>query len=127
MDIQSLQFDDESFDAALCYHVLEHVPDDRKAIKEIFRVLKRGGWALIQVPVEAPATKELAEMSPYEIKHVLKWDDHLRSYGPDFFDRLEEAGFEWSESDFVTTLPREDVERFGLDLKERITICRKPG
>lgn len=127
MDIQSLQFDDESFDAVLCYHVLEHVPDDRKAIREIFRVLKRGGWALVQVPIEAPRTKEREEMTPYEIKNVLRWDDHLRSYGTDFFDRLREAGFVLKESDFVTRLPKEDIERFGLDLKERITICTKPS
>ena len=63
MDLTAMTFEDESFDAIVCNHVLEHIPDDKKAMKEFFRVLKPGGWASIQVPIKGDVTQEDLSMT----------------------------------------------------------------
>lgn len=94
VDITNIQFPDESFDILFCSHVLEHIPDDRRAMRECFRVLKRGGWAVFQVPVDSDRTIEAASIAdPQERWHFFDQFEHVRSYGPDFQDRLTEAGF----------------------------------
>ena len=59
VDITNILYEDNSFDVILCSHVLEHVIDDQKAMRELFRVLKPGGWAILQVPIPADMTKHL--------------------------------------------------------------------
>jgi SAM-dependent methyltransferase len=114
MDVTELQFEDNSFDVILCYHVLEKVPDDRKAISEFFRVLKPGGWGIIQVPLEPdlPVTVEDPTVSSFEARHKLygEWDD-VRLYGRDYYQRLEEAGFELRISDYCEELDNETIAR----------------
>jgi len=96
MDITKIQYPDNSFDAILCHHVLEHIPDYRKALEELFRVLKPGGWAIIQVPIE-PDRKETYQdesvTSPSERERLFGQADHVRKYGRDFILRLHHAGF----------------------------------
>lgn len=95
MDITDIQYDDETFDVIYCSHVLEHVPDDRKAMRELYRVLKRTGWAILLVPISAAQRtfEDPQIVDPAERLRLFGQEDHVRSYGPDYVDRLREAGF----------------------------------
>jgi len=94
MDITDIQHPDESFDVIYCSHVLEHVPDDRKAISEFYRTLKSGGWAILNVPITADKTFEDPSITdPKERLRLFGQDNHVRRYGPDYKDRLAAAGF----------------------------------
>ena len=115
MDITGIEYPDESFDVIYCSHVLEHVPDDRKAMREFHRVLKRDGWAILLVPINADATYEDASIvEPQDRLREFGQEDHVRIYGPDYVDRLTEAGF-WVETMTPAELASpEDVVRMGL-------------
>ncbi|MEX2155296.1 MAG: methyltransferase domain-containing protein [Gemmatimonadales bacterium] len=94
MDVTRIEYPDASFDVVYCSHVLEHVPDDRRALREFHRVLRRDGWAIILVPITVAATVEdPTETDPKERLRRFGQDDHFRRYGPDFLDRLRAAGF----------------------------------
>jgi SAM-dependent methyltransferase len=94
MDITNIKRPDDSFDIILCSHVLEHVPEDRKAMSELFRVLKPGGWALLQVPISGDVSVEdLSIKDPAERERLFGQIDHVRRYGLDIRDRLTAAGF----------------------------------
>jgi len=94
MDITSMDFPEDSFDAIYCSHVLEHVPDDRKAMSEMFRVLRPGGWAVVQVPVSDSTTHEDPSITdPRERLRLFGQCDHVRVHGLDIVERLETAGF----------------------------------
>lgn len=99
IDVTDIQFADDTFDAVVCNHVLEHVPDDRRAMSEIHRVLRPGGWALLQVPDlewnDAAVTAESPSISdPEEQLRLYGQRDHVRRYGWDYVDRLAAAGLE---------------------------------
>lgn len=126
MDITDIQYPDNTFDVIYCSHVLEHVPDDRKAMREFHRVLKPGGWAILQVPITAASTFEDSTVStPEERERVFGQHDHVRRYGPDYRDRLVEAGFSVTVDGFVRALDAHTVRRFGLMRTEDIYFCRK--
>jgi SAM-dependent methyltransferase len=125
MDIRDIRFVDDSFDRVFCYHVLEHLDDDVTAMEEIHRVLKPGGWAIIQVPLLVEKTMERHELNEEEQNEYLKWADHVRVYGRDYVDRLEHAGFEVEVIPFGKSFTEEEVERFGLDPGEDLYLCRK--
>jgi SAM-dependent methyltransferase len=116
IDVTQLQFEPASFDAILCSHVLEHVPDDRQAMRELARVLKPGGWALLQVPdVAAEVTDEDPSITdPDERLHRFGQHDHVRRYGWDYVDRLQDAGFSVVVERPETDLPEALVERYRL-------------
>jgi SAM-dependent methyltransferase len=115
-DIAELPFADDSFEAILCIHVLEHVADDRAAMRELRRVLRAGGWAVIQVPILRDATVEDPdEHDPAERLRRFGQDDHVRVYGEDFFDRLREAGLAPDVVDMRPGLGRWARWRHGLD------------
>ena len=117
IDLTKLQFDDCSFDCVVCNHVLEHIPDDRKAMSEISRVLKMGGIAVITVPVNDKLNKTYEDptiVSPGDRKkHFGQWD-HVRWYGLDIKDRLEEAGLEVEIVKYADQFSKEEFERFGF-------------
>ncbi len=94
MDITAITYASDHFDVILCNHVLEHIPDDRLAMRELCRVLKPGGWALLLVPIVAELTEE--DPSITEPKERLKQyghEEHVRNYGRDYADRLRSCGF----------------------------------
>ena len=95
-DITSMPFGDETFDVVICNHVLEHVSDDRKAIGELYRVLKPGGRVYMMHPVsKRERTDESATVTgKAERRRRFGQKDHVRLYGQDFIQRNEEAGFE---------------------------------
>lgn len=117
MDITSIQYPDDSFDVIICCHVLEHVPDDRKAMSELYRVLKLGGWLLVQVPQPPEVTKTFEDPSitdPDERRRLFYWDTHVRVYGPDLKDRLEEFGFTAKNVSWTDVVTPEETVRFGV-------------
>ncbi|MCK6577645.1 MAG: methyltransferase domain-containing protein [Anaerolineae bacterium] len=94
-DITKIRAEDNSFDVIYCSHVLEHVLEDRQALRELFRVLKPTGWALLQVPIKLESTYEDASITdPQDRLRVFGQKDHVRIYGIDFLDRVKDAGFE---------------------------------
>jgi SAM-dependent methyltransferase len=127
MDVQDIPADDGSFDAVICNHVLEHVPDDRRAMREIRRVLKPGGWAIIGVPLQrkrATSFEDPAITSPEEREQVYGQFDHVRVYGRDYPDRLRECGFEVEMVRYAERLGAERARRFGLVADAAIPVCR---
>lgn len=96
-DIVDLPFADASFDLVLCSHVLEHVPDDRRGLSEIARVLASRGEALIQIPVNPAlaSTIEDPSLGPEERRRAFGQDDHVRIYGSDLGERIGGAGLRW--------------------------------
>ena len=95
MDATALDYLEESFDVLVCSHVLEHIPDDRRAMREMRRVLRPGGRALLQHPI-VPGQRTFEDPTatdPAERLRLFSQPDHVRVYGPDIEDRLREAGF----------------------------------
>ena len=96
IDITDIKFEDNSFDFILCNHVLEHVPDDRKAMSELYRVLRPGGVGLINVPARCNETETLEDLTlpPEQRRKLYGAQDHVRYYAnPDFAKRLQSVGF----------------------------------
>ena len=127
-DVTALPFEDESFDLINCLHVLEHVPDDRRAIRELFRVLRPGRFAVLQVPpdpVEA-TVEDTSVMSPTERERRFDQYDHVRLCGPDYGARMAEAGFVVTAVDPVEPLSHQTRERYGVRTGEPFYLCEKP-
>jgi SAM-dependent methyltransferase len=114
LDLQALDLPDASFDWILCSHVLEHVPDDRAAMRELFRVLRPGGTAIVQVPTYAMTTDEDVTLTPDENLARFGQRDHVRIYGADVFDRLRGAGFEVDLRLFRDELSARERKKYGL-------------
>ncbi len=128
MDITEIPYPDNTFHAILCSHVLEHVEDDRKALRELFRVLKPGGWAILQSPIDLKRDKTFEDpeiVSPGTRERFFGQHDHVRLYGRDYKDRLTEAGFTVRIDDFVKTLDTQAVEKYRLEKDEYIYFCQK--
>ncbi len=129
MDVHAIPFEDNTFDAAMCNHVMEHVDDDIQAMREIRRVLKPGGWAILQVPFYSPVPDDTLEdptiTDPAEREKVYGQNDHVRLYGKDYPDRLRKAGFTVTEDNYVLELSPDAVKRFALPPNEIIYFCRK--
>ena len=120
-----LPFENASFDAVLCVHVLEHIRNDAAAIREIYRVLHPGGWAICMVPIKAglaDTIEALADISPEEMRKQFGSPDHVRWYGADYEERLRAAGF---AVEVVTPVfDPVQIKRCRL-LRESIHVCRK--
>jgi SAM-dependent methyltransferase len=126
-DLTALAMDSETFDAVICVHVLEEIVDDRRGMREIHRVLRPGGWALISVPtrLDRPTYEDPSITSPIDRQREFGEKAHVRVYGGDIVDRLREAGFA-VDVDLARDVPPEDRERFGLRDDENIFWCTKP-
>ena len=127
-DICDLPFLDNSYDFILCNHVLEHIVDDNKAIRELYRVLKKNGIGIFQVPIDYNRDTTFEDFSVTNKKERNKLFgqyDHVRIYGLDFFDRLQKAGFLVEKCEYTSKLSKEDIIKFCLPKKEIIPICRK--
>jgi SAM-dependent methyltransferase len=118
MDIHQIPFGQNTFDVVLCNHVLEHVENDIKAMSEIKRVLKPGGWAIMQVPFFSPVPEttfeDLSITDPREREKAFGQDDHVRMFGKDYAKRIERAGLKAVEDRFVFNLPEEVRNKYGL-------------
>lgn len=127
VDITNTSFEKETYKLILCSHVLEHVNDDRKALKELFRILKPDGTALIIIPVERESTFEDSSVTePEERLKIFGQRDHVRIYGEDFINRLIESGFK-----VKTYLPKDifsenEQIKYGIKIEsDRLYICNK--
>lgn len=128
-DLTKLSFKDNVFDAILCYHVLEHIKDDKKAISELFRVLKPNGWAILQTPIDVDREHTFEDFtitSLEERKKIFGQEDHVRIYGGDYPLRLKKAGFFVKEDTFVNNFSESEIIKYALDKIETIFICTKP-
>ena len=127
-DICDLPFDDDSFDVIFCNHVLEHIPDDKKAMHELFRVLKKGGFAILQIPQDYSRDltyEDFSITSPEErTKHFGQYD-HVRVYGSDYFDRLRSVGFKVDEVNYSQKLSKKEIDRYRLMKDEILPVCYK--
>lgn len=129
MDIHEIPFPENSFDVILCNHVLEHVNDDIKAMMEINRVLKPGGYALMQIPFFSPVPEETFEdnsiKDPREREKIFGQSDHVRKYGRDYPRRIQRSGLIAEENTFGQSFSKEQAIRFGVQPNEVIYIGRK--
>lgn len=127
MDITKLELSDASFDVIFCNHVFEHIPNDRGAMRELCRVLKPNGWAILQTPIDLrrdTTDEDFTITDPQERLRRFGQTDHVRVYGLDFFQRLADAGWRVERNRFVTTLSSADVKRFALHVNEELFIGR---
>jgi SAM-dependent methyltransferase len=132
-DLTALPFADEEFDLILCSHVLEHVGDDRAAMREMRRVLRPGGLAVIQTPVnydQVGTYEDPSETDPGERLRKFSQSDHVRVFGPDLRERLIDAGFEVEIAD-AARLGDADEARYGLwpnaaPLRNDLYACKRP-
>lgn len=127
-DICNLPFPDNAYDIILCNHVLEHIPDDAKAMSELYRVLKPGGMAILQIPQDLSRATTFEDNSitdPKKRAEIFGQYDHVRVYGRDYFDKLRAVGFIVQEIDYTRTLSAELVDRFRLAPGEIIPVCSK--
>ena len=124
MSVTDIQFSDNTFDVVLCNHVFELVPDDLQGMREIYRVLKPNGYAIIQAAVNnsLPKTIETNDLPAEERKRIAGAHQHIRRYGVDYRDRLTAAGFRVEVNSYVKAL---DWKRFGLMPDEDIYVCWK--
>ena len=128
MDLHDIPFEEDTFDVVLCNHVMEHVMDDIQCMREIVRVLKPGGWAIIQSPTYnlEETYEDPSIVDPQAREEAYGQDDHLRKYGRDYGDRLRQAGFRVTEDDYVKHFTPEQIRWYALLPEELIYFCEKP-
>tara|TARA_A100001015_G_scaffold224402_1_gene253040 strand:+ start:1621 stop:2379 length:759 start_codon:yes stop_codon:yes gene_type:complete len=127
-DLKSMKFKDESFDLIICNHVLEHIEDDRRALKEIYRVLKRGGISILQVPININRKQTFEDFNITSHKQREKYFgqyDHVREYGLDFKERIEEIGFEVEMLNYGVNFSKKMKIKYGLLENDLIPIAKK--
>ncbi|MCR1023871.1 methyltransferase domain-containing protein [Cellulophaga baltica] len=127
-DICDLPFADNSFDIIFCNHVLEHIPDDTKAMEEIYRILKPNGWAVLQIPQDLKRATTFEDDTITDRKERAKifgQYDHVRIYGRDYFTQLREIGFHVDEVDYTSKLTPETIDKYRLAKGEILPVVRK--
>ena len=127
-DILDLPFEDESFDVIFCNHVLEHIIDDKKAMSELYRVMKKGGWGILQVPMKNSLEKTYEDFTitdPKERQKHFGQYDHVRWYGMDYFERLISVGFSVDINFYSQKFSEQEQKRFGLNVNEILPVVRK--
>jgi SAM-dependent methyltransferase len=127
-DICNLPFEDNQYDVLFCNHVLEHIPDDTKAMQELYRVLKPGGMAILQIPQDLNRATTFSDDTITDEKEraaIFGQYDHVRVYGCDYFDKLRTIGFTVIEEDYTKKINPELVTQYCLAPGEIIPVCFK--
>lgn len=127
MDLTNLELPDASFDVAFCNHVFEHIPDDRQAMSEVRRILKPGGWAILQTPVDlnrAVTDEDPSITDPQELLRRFGQADHVRVYGRDLFDRLRGVGWKVETPALDAWLSADEIRRYALNPREPLIVGR---
>lgn len=127
-DICDLPFKENEFDVIFCNHVLEHIPDDTKAMQELYRVMKKGGFGVFQIPQDLSRDVTFEDNSitdKDERAKIFGQYDHVRVYGKDYFNKLRSVGFKVDEVDYTKKIDSKQIERFCLMKGEILPICYK--
>ncbi|WP_439151440.1 class I SAM-dependent methyltransferase [Winogradskyella sp.] len=127
-DICDLPFSNDTYDIVLCNHVLEHIPNDTKAMKELYRVMKPGGYGILQIPQDLNREVTFEDDSitdKAERAKIFGQYDHVRVYGRDYFDKLRSIGFRVEEVDYTSKLPDESINKYRLAKGEIIPVVYK--
>lgn len=123
INILDIPFDKDTFDLIICNHVLEHISSDQLAMKEILRVLKGSGIAILQVPISKSSEKTFEDFSitdPRQRELAFGQFDHVRIYGQDYPEKLKQSGF------VVTRVNiSHEFAQYGLNQDEDIFVCTK--
>ncbi len=128
-DIQDMPFETNSFDVVICNHVLEHVPDDKKAMSEIFRILNPGGYAILQVPGDFSREKTFADDSITDRKErteIFGQYDHVRVYGLDYPEILKSVGFVVEDTNYTEQISQGKKDYHSLNYNEFMYAFKKP-
>lgn len=127
-DLCNLPFPNHSFDVILCNHVLEHIPEDTKALRELYRVLKPGGWGILQVPQDLQRDKTFEDHTitdKRERARIFGQYDHVRIYGKDYFDKLRYVGFTVEAVDYTAEFSQEEIQTYRLAQGEILPVVKK--
>lgn len=127
MDLHRAPFKDNEFDIIFCNHVLEHVEDDAQCMRELYRMLKPGGFAIMQVPIDYSREKTYEDSSitsPEEREKHFWQKDHVRLFGRDYPVRLSAAGFKMDNNELAAQLG-EKADRFRIIPTEILYVGKK--
>tara|TARA_R110002012_G_scaffold106998_3_gene248606 strand:+ start:1616 stop:2317 length:702 start_codon:yes stop_codon:yes gene_type:complete len=127
-DITNIPFEDNFFDFIICNHVLEHIPDDGLAMRELRRVLKASGWVILQVPIDyrlETTYEDFTINTPEGRTKAFGQHDHVRWYGRDYKSKLENEGFKVMEDSFVKKFSDEELYKYGMFDNEMVYFCQK--
>lgn len=127
-DICNLPFEDDTYDFIFCNHVLEHIPDDTKAMQELYRVLKPDGIAILQIPQDLKRENTFEDDSitdPKKRAEIFGQYDHVRVYGRDYFEKLRKIGFKVQEIDLTAQISPQEVDKYRLAQGEILPVCSK--
>ena len=127
-DICDLPIENDTYDYILCNHVLEHIDDDIKAMSELYRVLKKGGIGIFQIPIDVERKNTFEDPSITSQKQrnkIFGQYDHVRIYGMDYFDRLKSVGFSVNQIYYGEKLSEEEIFKYCLSKNEIIPVCKK--
>ena len=127
-DICNLPFKENEFDVVFCNHVLEHIPEDTKAMKELYRVLKKGGFGIFQIPQDIHRETTFEDNTIIDKKQrteIFGQYDHVRVYGRDYFNKLRAIGFRVDEITYTKKIDKKKVERYCLMKGEILPVCYK--
>ena len=127
-DICDLPIENDTYDYILCNHVLEHIDDDIKAMRELYRVLKKGGIGIFQIPIDIERKNTFEDpsiTSPKQRNKIFGQYDHVRIYGMDYFDRLKSVGFSVNQIYYGEKLSEEEIFKYCLSKNEIIPVCKK--
>jgi len=126
LDVTRTPFPDGAFDVVYCSHVLQYVPEDRRAMRELGRLLGADGWAVLMVPItQAKTLEDPSVVDPKERLRLFGREDQVRRYGADFEDRLREAGFEVTVTRAADLCSAEEMVRLGLATSGAVFHCRR--
>lgn len=126
-DVQSIPMEDESVDVIICNHLLEHVEDDRRAMAELYRILKKGGWGIMLVPEDrsrATTFEDDTITNAEERTHIFGQYDHRRVYGRDYDERLTKAGFRVERINYTERLSDEQRQRYAIGSDDLIVVYK---
>ena len=126
-DVQNIPLEDESMDVIICNHLLEHVEDDRRAMAELYRILKCGGWGIMLVPEErgrATTFEDDTITDPEERTRIFGQYDHRRIYGRDYDERLTTAGFRVKRIAYNELLSAEQRQRYAIGTDDLIVVYK---
>ncbi|PCJ84686.1 MAG: SAM-dependent methyltransferase [Flavobacteriales bacterium] len=127
-DLHQIPLEDNQYDVIFCNHVMEHVEDDHQCMSEIYRVLKPGGFAIMQVPIDysREETYEDKSITDPKEREIHFWQkDHVRLFGKDYPNRLKNAGFQINNNQYAQQIDASLADRYRLQKEELLYVCYK--